>query len=195
MGNLYSASTVVGLHADRPAAPSPDYSGPVLFYEIDTGNLFVASSAGTWQQVSFGTGGGSGAILGAYSNRDTSSYTDSGPITATALPSMSITLPASPSAYTALISAAVAWYQSSNSHPNRFLIYLDGARNFPSSGGGLVGNLATDVAPEYYYWSVSGVAITIPGDNASHTIAVYYDVQASAQPNIFIDRSIAVLTH
>ena len=86
--------------------------------------------------------------------------------------SMTITIPASTSSRTFEVGSTIAF----SGHQMRFAVMYDGAMYLPSSSTGMSGLNAAD---GHYSFTVSGVIITVPGDNATHTISLGFEASGS----------------
>jgi hypothetical protein len=109
------------------------------------------------------------------------------PGSATAVDSMSITIPASTSPRMAIIQASV-WFIAT--HTNRFLISLDGTMQDGSQS--MTGH-ASGGDSSNYDWNLANFLITIPGDNAAHTITIQYDAVDATTQTTFKARSMSIM--
>lgn len=111
------------------------------------------------------------------------------PTSDTLIPGMTITVPASASSRTVILSFSL----HTGSHSNRVRVYMDGSIQYPASGsGGNIGATNTDTDPGIGY-SVAGVPITIPGDSATHTIEVRWQAQGTTAQTVIHDRAMTIL--
>lgn len=163
-----------------------------------SGTLSVSGSEVTYTPAGGGGGGGTMEILSVQA--DSASSDGGTPVSATQVPGLTITVPASGNARRALVSWAFAYTAT---HPNHINLFLDGAVVFPKTGiASFPGTTdaadsiypigPSDSSPTTYYSTLAEYVVTIPGDSAPHTIAVKYSAAMSTAATTFYARSLVI---
>lgn len=120
------------------------------------------------------TGGAGGSVEAYYNQNDTPTIVNPTPTTATSV--ISITTTASGSSRVFSVSGHLVW--NSGSHGMRGHVMLDGTVVFPNNvtNPGLDPVITGDGLDHLVF---SGVLVTVPGDGATHTIALAWESQSS----------------
>lgn len=130
-------------------------------------------------------------LFTAKSTTDSSTgFSPASPTSDTLVPNMTVTVSASQSARTAVVSSVIVYTKTNDL---RFKVYLDGVAAI-SGTNGLARSGITDAANQSY-WTVAGVVVVIPGDGASHTIDVRAQASGDTGAATFNYRSLAAQVH
>lgn len=146
-------------------------------------------------------GGGGTTVVGdlgdltVYAHRDSTEAAFERTAAGAAL--VSVTIPASGSPRTFAVSGAYA-YKSGASVLVHTYIALDGVREYPKNPpenySGEFPRPDDSATALLYSWSTAGVLVTVPGDNAPHTLSVWANAVQTFTPGVtLLDRSIVAL--
>ena len=152
---------------------------------LATGNKRVMIAVTNTFLSNFSTGGS----LEAYSAQSSADLAVSPvPAPVTAIPGMTLTIPASTVARTFMVNAMVTWNQN---HGMRGTILVDGSNAFPSGAHLQINPVVSGDGAYFLIWA--GVLLAIPGEGAEHTIAAAWAAQSSTSGVTIQERTICAL--
>lgn len=152
--------------------------------------LVYNSSTSKWVNSTVSGGGGGGGITPLYESSTTTYVLSTAPTSPTVVPDMTLTTVASTTTTEWSVSAQVAW--DSGSHNMRMAIMVDGTIVWPNSTSSN-GVDAITSGDGYYTGSLSGIAVSIPGDGATHTISLCWAASSSTSGFTIQGRSIIAI--
>lgn len=137
-----------------------------------------------------GSGGGGGSGLITYSNQNnTSGATGTTPSVMTAV--ISVTIPASGTTRTFLVEGNISWRDGG--HSMRGGVMLDSTQVWPNLVGANQGVDPITIADGLNWLTYSGIMVTVPGDGASHTIALAWTSSGSTSSITIENRQITCI--
>jgi hypothetical protein len=163
--------------------------------DIVNGQIFIVEYDGTNMQlvspVANVSGGGS-SIDTYYAGSSSSGSVGSAPTTQTLINACSITTVAKAVAKKFSVSGHVLW--DTATHGMRGSLWLDGATAFPTSGPGSWDGFNPIASGDGFYELIwSGIVVSIPGDNATHTVELRWSAQTSTSGFTYRDRWITMV--